>query len=203
MLLKELKETFSRCSLCPELCESRSQVVFGSGNHKAPLLIIGEAPGASEDRQGIPFCGASGKVLQELLSSIGLTRDDVFITNTIICRPPNNRNPKTEEMQNCRERLEETIQLIQPKVIATVGNFATKAIIKKTGITQIRGQIFETSVRGTSFKVVPVVHPANYLYNGRAEPILEQMKSDFLVLKKVIEEEGSKVKSSQARLGDF
>lgn len=191
MSLNSLKEKYSSCTLCTELCTSRSQVVFGSGKSDSTVVIIGEAPGATEDTQGIPFCGASGKILQELLTSIGLTRDDVFITNTVICRPPKNRNPKREEIANCHERLKKTLEIIKPKVIVTVGNFATKVIlpkIGKLGITKIRGKVFKSVFDGKTYSVVPVVHPANLLYNGRSPVILEQMKNDFLTIGKLIED---------------
>ncbi|MBI2581597.1 uracil-DNA glycosylase, partial [Candidatus Woesearchaeota archaeon] len=124
MPFDQLKQEYSTCSKCPALCQSRSQVVFGSGNPQAEVLFIGEAPGANEDKQGIPFCGMSGQVLNELLSSVGLSREDIFITNTILCRPENNRNPAKDEVENCRERLDKLIGIMQPKVIVTIGNFA-------------------------------------------------------------------------------
>ncbi len=201
MALDVLKKQYSTCTLCPELCTTRTQVVFGSGKESASVVIIGEAPGASEDREGIPFCGASGKVLQELLASIGLTRDDVFITNTIICRPPGNRNPKKDEIANCHKRLRQTLEIIKPKVIVTVGNFATKVMLPqegKAGITKIRGKCFEKEFDGSFYKIVPVVHPANLLYNGRAPPVLEKMMQDFQTIGKVIGEVGS-----QKHLGEF
>ena len=137
MSFEELKEQYKSCSKCSELCKSRSQVVFGSGNQKSKILFIGEAPGATEDKQGIPFCGMSGKILSELLAHIGVAREEVFITNTILCRPQDNRNPAKEEVQNCRERLDKLIEIMQPKVIVTIGNFATERILGKTGITSL------------------------------------------------------------------
>lgn len=210
LTLAELKQQYSACNLCQELCDNRSQVVFGSGKENSVVLFIGEAPGASEDKQGIPFCGASGKVLQDLLATIGLTRDDVFITNTVICRPPGNRNPKTVEIENCRERLDKTIQTIQPKVIVTVGNFATQRITGKVGITKLRGKTIDVSFNNQIYKVVPVVHPASFLYNGRSPVVFDQMKNDFETIKKVIQEhdpsfvfsENSK-KSNQVSLNEF
>jgi len=181
-----LQQEYSTCQRCPSLCKSRTQVVFGSGNSKAEVLFIGEAPGAEEDRQGIPFCGASGKVLQELLASINLTRDDVFITNTILCRPENNRNPEKGEVENCRERLDALIEIMKPKVIVTVGNFATERILGKKGITHLRGKIFPLLIHNQEVKVIPVVHPANLLYNGRNPTILQQMKNDFSVVSQII-----------------
>jgi uracil-DNA glycosylase len=187
MTLHQLRQQQSQCTKCPELCDTREQVVFGSGKEDALIVFIGEAPGSTEDKKGIPFCGMSGKIFEELLASIDLTREDVFITNTIICRPPKNRNPKKVEITNCHERLRKTLELIKPKVIVTIGNFATKVILGKTGITQIRGNIFTAEIDGNSYKVVPVLHPANYLYNGRSPPIMEKMKNDFQTIRKVID----------------
>ncbi len=198
MSLDKLKEEYLHCQRCPALCASRSKVVFGSGNPQAQILFIGEAPGAEEDKQGIPFCGASGKVLQELLASIGLTRDDVFITNTILCRPENNRNPTKEEVEHCRERLDTLIQIMQPKVIVTIGNFATKRILNKKGITSLRGKVFTTIIHGQEVKVVPVIHPANLLYNGRNPEMLEQMKKDFQVIYSILKEQ-----TAQQRLENY
>jgi DNA polymerase len=166
-------------------------VVFGSGNPKAEVLFIGEAPGANEDKQGIPFCGMSGQVLNELLNSVGLSRDDIFITNTILCRPQDNRNPAKEEVENCRERLDTLIRIMQPKVIVTIGNFATERILGKKGITSLRGKVFENEGR----KIVPVIHPANYLYSGRNPEMFKQMKKDFETIVSVIKEK----KSSKAK----
>ncbi len=186
-LFFNLQQEYSQCQRCPSLCKSRTKVVFGSGNPQAEVLFVGEAPGAEEDKQGIPFCGASGKVLQELLQSIALTREDVFITNTILCRPENNRNPEKQEVENCRERLDQLISLMKPKVIVTIGNFATERVLGKKGITQLRGKIFPISIHNQKIKVVPVIHPANYLYNGRNPELLEQMKQDFKTVLRVIE----------------
>ena len=181
-LLEQLKQDYHDCQRCPALCTSRKQVVFGSGNPQTEVLFIGEAPGAEEDIQGIPFCGSSGKVLQELLATIGLHRDEVFISNTILCRPENNRNPTKEEVQNCSDRLDKTIMHINPKVIVTIGNFATERILGKKGITSLRGKIFTKEIQGMERKIVPVIHPANYLYNGRSPVLWEQMKADFMVI---------------------
>ena len=180
--LQQLQQKYSTCQKCPELCDTRIQVVFGSGDINAKVMIIGEAPGLNESKQGIPFCGASGKILEELLESINYTRDQVFITNTVICRPPKNRNPKKAEIQNCKERLYQTIQLINPKIIVTVGNFSTKTILGQTEITKIRGQLFEIEINKQIYQIVPVIHPANLLYNGRNPKILKQMKLDFQII---------------------
>jgi len=179
MSFNALKQTYDKCIKCPQLYETRTQVVFGAGNKNADVLFIGEAPGASEDKNGIPFCGMSGKVLSELLNTINLSKEDIFITNTILCRPPNNRNPDKEEVNNCRERLDKLIEVMQPKVIVTIGNFATDRIIGKTGIKTIRGKVFKTIINGKEITVIPVVHPASYLYSGRNPEMFELMKKDF------------------------
>ena len=194
MDFQKLKDKYQKCQKCLELCKNRSQVVFGSGNPNSDILFIGEAPGANEDKKGIPFCGMSGKILDQLLNTINLAREDIFITNTILCRPPENRNPKKEEVENCRERLDQLIQVMQPKVIVTIGNFATERIIGKTGIKSIRGKIFDYK----NIKVVPVIHPAGYLYSGRNPEMFELMKSDFKVISEIIE-----VKRKQKSLIDF
>ncbi len=198
MSLISLQQEYATCCKCPALCKSRTQVVFGSGNHNSKILLVGEAPGAEEDKQGIPFCGASGKVLTELLSSVGLSREEVFITNTLLCRPENNRNPEKEEVENCRERLDKVIEIMRPAVIVTIGNFATERILGKKGITSLRGKVFPTFIAGREVKVVPVVHPANYLYNGRNPEIFAQMKRDFETIAGVIHE-----KKQQRGLGEF
>ncbi len=198
MSLNQLKQQYQYCTKCPALCISRTQVVFGSGNHNSKILLVGEAPGAEEDKQGVPFCGASGKVLTELLSSVGLSREDVFITNTLLCRPENNRNPEKEEVENCRERLDKVIEVMRPAVIVTIGNFATERILGKKGITSLRGKVFPVFIAGREVKVVPVVHPANLLYNGRNPEIFAQMKRDFETIADVID-----AKKKQRGLGEW
>ncbi|MBI4983408.1 uracil-DNA glycosylase [Candidatus Woesearchaeota archaeon] len=197
MSLELLKQQYVNCSRCPELCKSRTQVVFGEGNSSADVLLLGEAPGATEDQEGIPFCGMSGKVLTELLQSVGISREEVFITNTILCRPPANRNPTPEEVENCRGRLDKLIELMNPKVIVTIGNFATGRILSKTGIKSLRGRIFSINIGGREIKVVPVIHPANYLYSGRNPEILKQMKADFEAIARVINEQGQQKSLSE------
>lgn len=184
MPFDQLKQEYSTCTKCSALCQSRSQVVFGSGNPQAEVLFIGEAPGANEDQQGIPFCGMSGQVLNELLNSVGLSREDIFITNTILCRPQDNRNPAKEEVENCRDRLDRLIGIMHPKVIVTIGNFATERILGRKGITSLRGKVFEIEGK----KIVPVIHPANYLYSGRNPEMFAQMKNDFAVISEIIKE---------------
>ena len=138
--LVEVYNQASVCELCP-LAETRNTVVFGTGNADADLMFVGEAPGAEEDRQGLPFVGRAGGFLTELLEGIGLKREDVFINNVLLCRPPGNRDPQGEEIDACRPWLEKRIELIQPRVIATLGNFATKLLSgNPTGITRVRSE---------------------------------------------------------------
>ncbi len=196
--LDQLKDEYHDCHRCPLLINSRTQVVFGSGNPQAKVLFIGEAPGAEEDKQGIPFCGASGKVLNELLASVGIAREDVFITNTILCHPPQNRNPAKDEVDNCSDRLDQLIKIMKPKVIVTIGNFATERILGKKGIMSLRGKVFTPTFHGQEITVVPVVHPANLLYNGRNPKIFAQMKLDFQTIASVIQEQ-----RTQKSLGEF
>lgn len=180
MDLETLKKKYHDCVLCTELVSNRTQVVFGSGNPHAKIVIIGEAPGATEDEKGIPFIGRSGQLLTELLKSIGLSRDDIFITNTILCRPPENRNPKPAELHNCRSRLDQTIAIINPKVIITLGNFATKYMLNtKEGITTLRGKPNKKDGR----IIFPMYHPAVLVYNGNQGPKRDEMEKDFQTLK--------------------
>lgn len=174
----QLRSEYQNCQRCG-LCKNRTQVVFGSGNEKAEILLIGEAPGAEEDKQGLPFCGMSGKVLDQLLAGAGLQREDIFITNTVLCRPQGNRNPEKEEIEQCRERLDQLIAILQPKVIVTIGNFATQRILGKTGITSLRGKVFTKVLSGREVTIIPTIHPANYLYSGRNPELFAKMQQDF------------------------
>ncbi|MBT3262694.1 uracil-DNA glycosylase [Candidatus Woesearchaeota archaeon] len=182
--LKILKKKYSNCKQCPELVKNRSSVVFGSKHMNAcKVLIIGEAPGKKEDESEIPFVGRSGEILNGFLKEIGLTREDVFITNTILCRPPGNRNPKVLELKNCKTRLNECIKLVNPEVVITLGNFSTQYLLEtKEGITKLRGKIYEKE----GYKILPMLHPANLLYNGMSEKLIKQFRSDFKKVKKLI-----------------
>jgi DNA polymerase len=167
------------CVKCP-LSETRTEVVFGSGNSDADLMFIGEAPGAEEDRQGLPFVGRAGSFLSQLLEGIGMRREDVFINNVLMCRPPGNRDPMPEEIEHCRPWLEQRIALIQPRVIATLGNFATKLITaNQTGITKVRGTPQEHTLAGRQVWVLPLFHPAAGLRTPR---VAEQLREDFAAI---------------------
>jgi uracil-DNA glycosylase len=174
--LVEVYNQASVCERCP-LSETRNRVVFGAGNADADLMFVGEAPGAEEDRQGLPFVGRAGAFLTELLEGIGLKREEVFINNVLLCRPPGNRDPQPEEIDLCRPWLEQRIELIQPRVIATLGNFATKLLTANpTGITKVRGTPQEHLIGGRWVYMLPLFHPAAGLRTPR---VAEQLREDF------------------------
>jgi uracil-DNA glycosylase family 4 len=174
--LRAFGEVVSTCTRCA-LAEGRTQVVFGSGNPDADLMFVGEAPGFHEDKQGIPFVGAAGKLLEQLLGGIGLSRSDVYVANVLKCRPPGNRDPLPEEIEACESHLWRQIELIQPRVVATLGNFATKLLSgKPTGITRVHGQEQETTLGGRRVLLYPIYHPAAALYTPR---MLDVLQSDF------------------------
>ena len=173
------------CTLCP-LAESRTQVVFGAGDADADLMFIGEAPGADEDRQGLPFVGRAGGLLNELLGGIGLRRDDVFVANVLKCRPPGNRDPQPIEIDTCRPYLLSQVELIEPRVIATLGNFATKLITaNQTGITRVRGTPQVHTLGERTVRVFPLLHPAAILRNPGQRPLMDE---DFRALAALLEE---------------
>ena len=162
------------CTRCA-LAQSRTQVVFGSGSPNAELMFVGEAPGFHEDKQGVPFVGAAGKLLGKLLDGIGLSRDEVYIANVIKCRPPGNRDPLPEEIESCEPHLWKQIELIQPTLIATLGNFATKLLSgKPTGITQVHGREQQVVLGGNPVTLYPIFHPAAALYTPRMLQVLEE-----------------------------
>jgi uracil-DNA glycosylase len=181
--LRAFAEVVAGCTKCP-LAGTRTQVVFGSGNPNADLMFVGEAPGFHEDKQGVPFVGAAGKLLDQLLAGIGLTRPDVFVANVLKCRPPGNRDPLPEEIEACESHLWRQIELIQPRVVATLGNFATKLLSgRPTGITRVHGQEQETTLGGRRVLLYPIYHPAAALYTPR---MLEVLKSDFVRLPELL-----------------
>ena len=162
------------CTRC-RLSETRTQVVFGVGHPAADLMFVGEAPGFHEDKQGFPFVGQAGKLLDRLLGGIGLTRADVYIANVLKCRPPGNRDPGQDEIESCEPHLFRQIELIQPMVIATLGNFATKLLSgKQTGITRVHGQEQQTTIGGRDVLLYPLYHPAAALYTPAMLTVLEQ-----------------------------
>jgi uracil-DNA glycosylase family 4 len=182
--LVEVYNQASVCELCP-LAETRNTVVFGAGNADADLMFVGEAPGAEEDKQGLPFVGRAGGFLTELLEGIGLKREDVFICNTIKCRPPGNRDPQPEEIDSCRPYLEKQVELIQPRVIGTLGNFATKLLTgNPTGITRVRGTAQEHVMGGRPVYLLPLFHPAAGL---RTPAVADQLRQDFELIPELLE----------------
>jgi uracil-DNA glycosylase len=173
------------CTRCP-LSQTRTKVVFGAGNADADLMFVGEAPGQQEDLQGIPFVGRAGKLLDQLLGEVGLERDDVFIANVLKSRPPGNRDPAPEEIEACKPYLFTQVELIEPKVICTLGNFATKLLTRSNrGITSVRGkpQLHELGARWVH--VYPLFHPAAALRTPR---VLEQLREDFAGLPPLLEQ---------------
>jgi uracil-DNA glycosylase family 4 len=186
---KELVEVYreaSACTRCP-LSETRTNVVFGAGNSNADLMFVGEAPGAEEDRQGLPFVGRAGGLLNELLGEIGLRREDVFVTNVLRCRPPGNRDPQPVEIESCSPYLERSVELIEPRVIATLGNFATKLLTgSRVGITKVRGTPQVHRIGARSVFLMPLLHPAAAL---RTPSLVETLKEDFAKLPELIARE--------------
>jgi uracil-DNA glycosylase len=181
--LVELYKKASTCTLCP-LADGRTNVVFGNGNADADLMFVGEAPGAEEDRQGLPFVGRAGGLLDELLAGIDLSRDDVFVANVLKCRPPGNRDPQPNEIDTCRPYLEQQIELIQPRVIGTLGNFATKLLTQSNvGITRVRGTPQVHTLGGRTLFVMPLLHPAAAL---RTPSLVETLREDFAKLPELI-----------------
>jgi len=184
--LKQIKDEVIKCRKCP-LYESRTLPVIGQGNHQAEIVFVGEGPGFNEDKTGVPFCGQSGDVLDELFESIGYKREDAYVCNILKCRPPNNRDPEKEEVEACVPYLEKQIEIIKPKIIATLGNYAMGFILRKygledriEGISKIHGKVFQAN----GMKIIPLYHPAVAVYNTNMK---ETLKNDFKVLKKEIE----------------
>jgi uracil-DNA glycosylase len=174
--LKAVYEQARECVRCP-LHQTRTTVVFGAGNADAELMFIGEAPGANEDRLGLPFVGAAGKLLDKLLGEIGMERGDVFIANTLKCRPPDNRDPHPNEIASCQDYLHRQIELIEPAVICTLGNFSTKLLRgDSTGITRLHGQEELRVIGSRAVRLYPLYHPAAALYTPST---LEMLRADF------------------------
>jgi uracil-DNA glycosylase len=181
--LSALQESLRDCARCG-LCAGRTQVVFGVGSPDARLLFVGEGPGFHEDRQGEPFVGAAGKLLTELLGQIGLTRADVYIANVVKCRPPDNRDPLPEEIAACSPHLMRQIAIIKPKVICTLGRFATKLLADtELSMTAIHGRAKQLEIAGVELVVFPVFHPAAALYTPSNRKMLEE---DFAKLRHLL-----------------
>jgi DNA polymerase len=174
--LEEAAREASTCTLC-RLANGRTQVVYGVGNPRADLMFIGEGPGFHEDKQGEPFVGAAGQLLNKLLSEIGLRREDVYINNVVMCRPPGNRDPYPDEIDACVPYLRERVELIDPRVIVTLGNFATRFVLDRpVSISRVRGQRFLIDGR----TVIPTFHPAAILHGGgEASRQMASLREDF------------------------
>ncbi len=182
--LKALLAQARSCTRCPDLAATRKTVVFGSGNADAEVMFVGEAPGATEDEQGLPFVGRAGKLLSQLLEEIGLSREEVFIANTLKCRPPGNRDPLPIEIDNCHEYLLRQVELIEPTVICTLGNFSTKLLrADPTGITKLHGREEVIELGRRAVRLYPIYHPAAALYTPR---MLETLREDFARLPELL-----------------
>jgi uracil-DNA glycosylase family 4 len=185
----DIAERIKSCTRC-ELCKTRTNPVVGVGSLSARIMFVGEAPGYYEDVKGEPFVGRAGKVLDELLASIGLKRREVYIANVLKCRPPENRNPLIEEIRACTPYLDAQLALIQPEIIATLGNFSLAYIFDKFGlhakkdkISKLHGKVFTVSTIAGTKKIVPLYHPAVATYNPN---MMETLKKDFEILEKLL-----------------
>ncbi|MCD6139481.1 MAG: uracil-DNA glycosylase [Thermococcus sp.] len=189
--MKKLEEKIIKCRKCP-LGELRTNAVPGSGSYESKVMFVGEGPGYWEDQKGLPFVGRAGKVLDELLESIGLTRDKVYITNIVKCRPPNNRDPTEEEIKACSPYLDMQIDLIRPKIIVPLGRHSMAYILRKFGfdpgpISKIHGKTFEARTLFGKIVIMPIYHPAVALYRPQLK---EELQQDFKKLKELLQELG-------------
>ncbi len=175
--MDKIRKEIINCNKC-NLCKDRKNAVPGEGNIHSKIFFIGEAPGENEDREGIPFCGRSGKLLDELLESINLKREDIFITNIVKCRPPQNRDPKEDEITACSPYLKIQIKLIDPILICTLGRYSTSLFLKDRKISQIHGKVFKYG----KYKIIPLYHPAVGLYNPNMKSVLRE---DFQIIKTI------------------
>jgi len=185
MTLTELAMVASTCTRC-RLSKGRTQVVFGVGSPAAGVMFIGEGPGYYEDKQGEPFVGAAGQLLTKLLGEVGLRREDVYITNVVRCRPPGNRDPLPDEMEACKPFLMGTLDIVRPRVVVTLGNFATRVILDRpVSISRVRGQRFDWEGR----TVIPTFHPAAVLHGGgEAGSQMTALRADFQTISQILQE---------------
>ncbi len=182
--LKAVWRQAQTCTKCPQLAAARQTVVFGSGNADADLMFVGEAPGANEDKQGLPFVGQAGRLLDTLLEEIGLERGDVFIANVLKCRPPGNRDPMPQEIDACQDYLFRQLELIEPRVVCTLGNFSTKLLRgDPTGITRLHGREEVRCIGPRRVRLYPIYHPAAALYTPK---MLEVLREDFARLPQLL-----------------
>ncbi|MBA3728679.1 MAG: uracil-DNA glycosylase [Actinobacteria bacterium] len=200
MTLEELGALASTCTRC-RLAAGRTQVVFGVGSPSADVMFIGEGPGYHEDKQGEPFVGAAGQLLTRLLGEIGLRREDVYIANVVKCRPPGNRDPLPDEIDSCRPYLVGQLELVRPRVVVTLGNFATRMILERqVSISRVRGQRFELDGR----TVVPTFHPAAILRGGgEASAQMAAIRSDFAAVRAILAEPPPVPAAVEEQLGLF
>jgi uracil-DNA glycosylase family 4 len=183
--LKAVWRQAQSCTNCPQLAATRHTVVFGSGHADADLMFVGEAPGANEDKQGLPFVGQAGRLLDTLLNEIGLERGNVWICNVLKCRPPGNRDPLPQEIDACQDYLFRQIELIEPRVICTLGNFSTKLLTRRQeGITRVHGKPQDHVIAGLPIRIYPIYHPAAGLRSGA---MLETLREDFKRLPGLLE----------------
>lgn len=189
--LRRLAEQASSCTACG-LAATRTHVVFGDGTPRARVMFVGEGPGRNEDLQGLPFVGAAGQLLNRLLSEIGLERSDAYIANVVKCRPPGNRDPRPDEIAACKGYLADQIRLVDPMVVMTLGNFATKLLLKEErGITRLRGRAYPWWNR----TVIPTFHPAAALRGGAS--VLASMQEDFALMKAKLEDRSDPVPETE------
>ena len=183
MNLISLSEQARACTAC-DLAKTRNSVVFGVGSADAELMFVGEAPGRNEDLQGEPFVGAAGRLLDSLLDEVGIARERVYIANVIKCRPPGNRDPRSEEIEACKGYLRGQLDLVDPAVVVTLGNFATKLLLRtETGITRLRGQSY---LWWRDKTLIPTYHPAAALRGG--DRVTDLMREDFRIMKRALDE---------------
>jgi len=195
--LAELAARAAVCTLCP-LAQGRTRVVFGVGDPDAALMLVGEAPGYHEDQQGEPFVGPAGKLLDRLLADIGRKRSQVYIANVLKCRPPGNRDPLQPEIDACSDYLRRQLALVDPRVVLTLGNFATRLLLKRdVGISRLRGQVYPWWNR----YLIPTLHPAAVLRSG--DHLLEQIKADFALAQKALAEQPALADPAAEQLGLF
>lgn len=189
----------TECPRCPALVESRSRIVNGAGPDDADLVFVGEAPGASEDKRGEPFVGRSGSVLDDVLREVGLARADVRITNCVRCRPPENRDPKARELENCSEWLERELELVDPDVVVTLGKVPSEHLLDRTvAVTKEAGDVVDARLGDRTQRVLVSVHPAATLYDRSQRGTFEDTIAKAAELAGVADGEGG-----QSNLGDF
>ncbi len=201
--MQELAALGARASVCTDcrLSETRTNVVFGVGRSDADVMMVGEAPGRNEDLEGEPFVGAAGHLLNRLLAEVGMGRDEVYIANVLKCRPPGNRDPRPDEIESCKGYLRGQLDLVDPKVVMTLGNFATQLLLRtNTGISRMRGR----SYRWWRDKVlIPTFHPAAALRGG--ERVTDQIREDLALMRSVLDSmnAGEGVLAEPEQLGLF